>query len=191
MGSGTVTGVSNPETNDIAVTDTFLELNDSLDSNSQCTDWLNQGFQSSGVSGNLPPGTTLQSFMQNILPGLVVAGSFQGSGANNVNGIYGGGLNSALPPGSVIAINTNGAFFNALQPGQSVGASNNYQQQINAIIGGTGQARGFIMIHEIAHLFNLIQPDAGNQSSNQATNNDAIWKNCGSLIQSLSNKHAN
>ena len=43
------------------------------------------------------------------------------------------------------------------------------------------------MLHEIAHLFDMIQPDANNPQM-VAHNNDQIWQNCGTVIQGLSNK---
>jgi hypothetical protein len=112
------------------------------------------------------------------------AGTFVGGNANAV-------ANSPLTPGTVIAVNTSGAFFRSLPAGQTLAPSNDFEAEFASIRGGSDQARVFIMLHEIAHALEMIRSNDGGGDSqsnaHQRYNNDQIWRNCGSTIASFSN----
>jgi len=93
------------------------------------------------------------------------------------------------PPGYLILVNSGGPFFNGLPMFQSIGISKDYTQQIDAIRGGTERAQVFLLLHELGHLFGITRNDNGttDDKTNQAWNNDALWLNCGSIIQGFSN----
>jgi hypothetical protein len=142
--------------------------------NTDCGKWFQAGLATSG-RGN--PGQSLASFL-NTLPTIVGSATFVGGNANAVEG--------TPAPGYVIPFNSAGAFFNPVPSGQTIGVSNQYSTQFASIQGGSAQAQAFLMLHEIGHLFNMLRPDA-TSDANQAVNNDNIWRNCSSVIQSFSN----
>lgn len=111
--------------------------------------------------------------------------TFVGGNANAI------ALSALLPVGDLIGVNTNGAFFNALAPGTSIAASNDFAAQYAAINGDSDQARVFILLHELALVFGMIRRDDGGpdpqSQANQRSNNDQIWRDCSSVIQSFSN----
>jgi hypothetical protein len=90
-----------------------------------------------------------------------------------------------------IVVNNAGAFFNPLPAGQSLAPSNDYAAQFAGIVGGSDQARVFILLHEMAHTLNMIfSGDAGNDAASQQLqrfNNDQIWRNCSGTIQFFAN----
>jgi hypothetical protein len=126
------------------------------------------------------PGQSLSSFLTNTLPTVTGSANFVGGTSNAIE-------SSAFAPGYAILFNNSGAFFKAIPKGQTIGYSDDYGSQFAAIQGGSAQAQAFLMLHELAHLFDMIRPDAGSDP-NQAYNNDEIWLNCSSVIQGFSNK---
>jgi RHS repeat-associated protein len=146
--------------------------------NTDCGNWFQAGLATSGVGG---PGQSLASFLTNTLPTVTGSANFVGG---NANGIEDAGY---LAPGYSILFNNAGAFFNPLQAGQSIAFSTQYVSQYASINGGSPQAQAFLLLHEIAHALGMFLPDA-NSNANQAINNDDLWRNCGSVIQSFSNK---
>jgi hypothetical protein len=55
------------------------------------------------------------------------------------------------------------------------------------IPGGTPAAQGFILLHELSHLMNAIEPDFNNQAKVDKNDKD-IEKNCKKLIKALSRR---
>jgi hypothetical protein len=92
----------------------------------------------------------------------------------------------------MIAVNTNGAFFNRLPTGVSLAPSDDFQAQFSAINGGSDQARVFILLHELAHVLDMIRSNDGGSDptsrANQRFNNDSIWRNCSGTIGSFSDR---
>ncbi len=148
--------------------------------NTDCGKWFQAGLATSPVR---TPGQSLTSFLTNTLPTVTGSANFVGGNAN----AFEGGIASA--PGYAILVNNNGAFYWKLPQGYTIGPSVNYVSQFGAINGGSQEAQAFILLHEIAHLFQMFLPDA-NSTANQANNNDSLWLNCSSVIQSFSNKGA-
>jgi len=93
--------------------------------------------------------------------------------------------NGTLAPGYLVLINNAGAYFNPLPKNTVIGPTNNYPLQFGNIPGGTAEAQAFILLHELAHVLGLFQPDNGDTSAG-AKNNDLMWYNCGKVIQSFS-----
>lgn len=112
------------------------------------------------------------------------AGSFVGGEANALT-------NSYLTPGTVVVINTNGAFFKPLPNNTVLASSNDFQNEFASINGGSDRARIFILLHEIAHTLQMIRGNDGgldsNSQTNQRFNNDQIWRSCSGKITSFSN----
>ena len=86
-----------------------------------------------------------------------------------------------MPQNISITVNSNGAFFTA-----GSGANAVWQVGVNNYQGGTLQAQATILIHELAHLFEIsgFKPDFGNAAAGH-DNDKAVDKNCGSLIKAL------
>ena len=148
-------------------------------SGTSCGNWFSAGL---AVSGNGQfPGQSLSDFLSNFLPQFVGRGDFVGGNSNSVQG------SSLLPSGYTIAVNNQGAFFNAVPNGQVIGGGQTYGAAIASINGGSVQAQAFLMLHEVAHLFGMIQDDS-NDPTMVAHNNDLIWQNCGNVLGTLSNK---
>ena len=146
-----------------------------------CGAWLQ-----AGVTANFP-NVSLATFLTDLLPTLVASATFVGGNSEAVTGNSTPGMVSPYE----IYINAALGFFNALPPGTSllIADSSSIQQQINAINGGSPEAQAFILLHEVAHLLGMIQPDAGpGNSQNQGSNNNLIWAACSSVIQGFSNK---
>lgn len=105
--------------------------------------------------------------------------------ANFVGGDAQAVYTNALAPGKLILINNAGAYFNPIPVGQAF-PSNNYNQQIGGIVGGSARAKTFLLLHELSHLTGLFKADSGIDSA-QKSNNDLLWFNCGKEILGFSN----
>jgi hypothetical protein len=147
---------------------------------SDCQGWFNAAFM---TSDNRAYGS-LDNYLV-ALASVSRAGSFVGGNANAV-------ANSPLTRGTIIAVNTSGAFFHQLSAGQTLAPSDDFASQFASINGGSDQARVFIMLHEIAHTLGMIRSgDGGSDSQSQANqrfNNDQIWRNCSGTITSFANR---
>jgi len=143
-------------------------------SNSTCGNWLQTGF------ANSPYATQFQTVYQ-FLASTSGLGAYT-STANFVGGTASAVTSNTIASGNLVLINNFGAYFNPFAPGTTIGPTNNYSQQINQIQGGSPQAQAFILLHELGHVLNLLQPDATSTGA-QASNNDLLWSNCGSVIR--------
>ena len=161
----------------------FGTLNSAL-AGTDCGSWFQAGFFTSRTA----PSASLSDWLTNVLPQLVGAGDFVGGNSNAVS------AGPPIPENYLIAVNNQGAFFKEIPQGQTIGGGNVYGAQLAGINGGSTRAQGFLMLHEIAHIFGMVQDDA---DPNQTTaynanavrhNNDQIWLNCGSVLGDLSNK---
>ncbi len=172
-GGGTVTSVTNIEH---LSTNLFGDLANAL-SGTDCGKWFQAGLTTSGQG---LAGETLSNYLANDLPNATGSGDFVGGSAN--------ALTTNAYAGYQILFNNAGAFFNSLPAGQSIGYSNDYTSQFAAIQGGSPEAQAFLLLHELAHVFDMIRPNDSNSAANQAFNNDEVWLNCSSVIQSFPNQ---
>jgi hypothetical protein len=94
------------------------------------------------------------------------------------NAISGGAV-----PGQAITVNTIGAFFNSsyISNGKTYPLTTD-QGKIN---GRTPAAQGFILLHELGHLTNVLTPDFHLQSIIDK-NDKALEDHCKDLIKGLS-----
>jgi hypothetical protein len=156
---------------------TLTNLRRSIDQD--CLAWLE-----SGIAGGL---TSVFNQFFNALIG--VPGGAPAAGAANLNTSSGQGPNAAEGPigtGYSITVNAYGAFFD---PSVGVGVGKVYDSQISQLVGGTQSAQNFILLHELAHYFQVpgfIKNDYNlNDPTNlnsQRLNNDQVWKNCSKTI---------
>jgi hypothetical protein len=89
-----------------------------------------------------------------------------------------GAVSSGGVPGQAITVNNQGAFFLS-----GVGDSP-LTVGPNHIPGGTAQAQGFILLHELGHLTFVLRPDAGVPKAGRKNDND-IQKHCEKTINSF------
>ena len=148
--------------------------------------WLQQAIQQSPTcSGWLQGSSSAIDYMLNV-PGstanmmAVGVGNFP-AGTNAVAGITG----TNLPPGMLITVSLNGAFFNS-GPSSSVGFG-----IPKWITGGSGAAQAEILLHELAHdlgasgfLDDGPLPNGMPNISAQTTNNGLVMQNCGGVVDS-------
>jgi RHS repeat-associated protein len=80
--------------------------------------------------------------------------------------------------GQAITVNTNGAFFNSTFNGAPL------TEDRGRIRGGTDAAQGFILLHEMGHIEDVLVPDAGNQKLVDQ-NNKSLEKNRKKTIDAL------
>ena len=82
-------------------------------------------------------------------------------------------------PGQAITVNTIGAFFNATYQGLPLTTDR------GRISGGTPVAQGFILLHELGHLTDALNPDFNKQKVIDQ-NDKALEVHCKDLIKALS-----
>jgi len=159
----------------VKVVATLASLRNALNSDQDCLSFLE-----SGIAGN---DTKTFNAFYNALMGvnssapLAGAVDFTGTDFNNLNGVT-----NQPSTGFFISVNTTGAFFTT---NRGVGYADVYASQVQNIQPATQQAQYFILLHELAHFFQVqgfIQND-GNNLGAQESNNDKIWKNCQKTIQ--------
>jgi hypothetical protein len=64
-----------------------------------------------------------------------------------------------------------------------VGVADIYASQMRSLVGGTFDARVFILLHELADYFKVSGFTQGDASTGaQKQENDLIWKNCSKTI---------
>ena len=152
---------------------------------SGCSKWFSAGF-ATAPGDNIGTFGSLDNFLATVEPGLSGAGTFVGGSANAIEG------GAAIPAGFNIAVNSSGAFFTS---GVGVVNALDYSAQVDAINGGSAEAQVFILLHELAHVLDMIRSsDSGTDKTsvaNQQFNNDSIWRNCGDLIGTFSNTRSN
>lgn len=172
QGNTAPTQINNPQHFQPGIISTLAALL----SGTGCGYWFEANYEGSGIGQK---GQSMNDFLKQTLPSFVGTGDFVGGTSNAAQG--------GLPDGYLILLNNQGAFFGKVPAEQTLAASDKYKSVFSAINGGSQEAQGFIMLHEIAHLFGMFFDDANNRA-NEAYNNDLLWSNCGSLIQTLSNK---
>src|SRR5579883_1216744 len=82
-------------------------------------------------------------------------------------------------PGQAITVNTIGAFFNSTYNNLPLTTDR------GKIAGGTPAAQGFILLHELGHLTDVLKPDFNNQKVVDQ-NDKALEGHCKDLIKALS-----
>ena len=87
-------------------------------------------------------------------------------------------LSNGYVEGQAITVNSIGAFFNGSYDKTTLTTDR------GKIPGGSSAAQGFILLHELSHLLNAIQPDFNNQAKVDQ-NDKTIEKNCKALIKAL------
>jgi hypothetical protein len=100
-------------------------------------------------------------------------GNFSVSTVSAVAGV--GGTNLAAGS-ALLTVNLGGAFFNSSYTVS--GGGQTYQ-------GGTNQAQGFILLHELGHLTGaqgFQSNDSGPNSSAQQSNNNLVQQNCAKTL---------
>ncbi len=142
-----------------------------------CGSWLQSAFNGSGYSKAFP---SLDAFLTSYTGLWYVTGT-----ATFVGGTASAVTTNAFASEFLVFVNTAGPYFNPLPQGYIIGPTIRYLQQISQVIGGTSEAQVFILLHELAHILGLFQPDA-NSDNAQAANNDLLWSHCGSVIQGFS-----
>jgi hypothetical protein len=139
--------------------------------------WLQSAFNGSGYSKAFP---SLDAFLTSYTGLWYVTGT-----ATFVGGTASAVTTNAFASEFLVFVNTAGPYFNPLPQGYIIGPTIRYLQQISQVIGGTSEAQVFILLHELAHILGLFQPDAHSDNA-QAANNDLLWSHCGSVIQGFS-----
>jgi hypothetical protein len=130
----------------------------------QLQSWLAQGNDSdcnSWLSGNSGVINTILGQTPDSTQALVGVGNFSDNSVSAVAGI--GGTNLAAGS-ALLAVNLGGAFYNS---SYTVGGGG------QTYTGGTAQAQGFILLHELGHLTDA----AGFQSNDNGPNNPAQTSN--------------
>jgi hypothetical protein len=100
----------------------------------------------------------------------------QGNATSIVNAETASGI-----PNQAITINSLGAFFNRSLNGIPLTTNN------GSIAGGTAKAQGFIILHELGHVTQVLVPDLQNAKA-EAENNRQIAKHCKQTIKALGKK---
>jgi RHS repeat-associated protein len=80
--------------------------------------------------------------------------------------------------GQALTVNTTGGFFNQSYNGSPLMVDR------GRIQGGTPQAQGFILLHELGHLVDALDPDLNNKKTDDE-NNKMLENNCKKLIKAL------
>ena len=125
-----------------------------------CNGWLSNNLSViNTILGESGPNTTM----------LVGVGNFNISTVSAVAGVGG----TSLPNGAaLLTVNLGGAYFNSNQ--SVTGGGVTYQ-------GGTAQAQGFILLHELGHLTDaqgFQSNDSGPNNPAQISNNNLVEQNC-------------
>ncbi len=84
-------------------------------------------------------------------------------------------------PNQAVTVNSLGAFFNRSLNGVPLTTNN------GNIAGGTARAQGFIILHELGHVTQVLLPDLHNAKA-EAQNNKDIAKHCKKTIKALGEK---
>jgi len=158
----TVGGYSNTNSQAQQVQQDLLKLLGAIANNPTCSGWL----ASAGININ----TRLENPDGTLITSGIGVGTFS-TGAAAVYGTKG----TNLQTGAVITVNTLGAFFNrgvGMPPGVP-----------NIIASGTSQAQALILIHELGHLANVLQPN--DADGGQKQNNMDVWKYCNKTIMTI------
>jgi len=149
-------------------------VRNALTADSNCDNWFRTSFANSIYSA----GSTFDQFLgyMNLLTGITQLAAGENANYN------------AQRQDFLILINTTGAYF---QAGTVPPSGANNQAYFNAMVGGSNRAKGFILLHELAHALNMINRNdsgrTGVQDANQRANNDSIYSHCNQGLNTLSN----
>jgi hypothetical protein len=161
----------------VAVQNDLRWLQQAIGQNTDCANWL-AGFGSAidymlDVPGS---GATMMA---------VGVGAF--STAENA---FSGSAGSNVPAGTLITVNTNGAFFDS-GPSTAVGYG-----VPSWITGGSDAAQALILLHELAHNLGAAGfeddgalPDGSPNINAQTQNNQLVMKNCGGVVNQAGGKN--
>ena len=148
------------------VANTFERIRNLLPDDPRCLKFL--------CSNNVNALSTLDDILADKLYGVTtIQPTFNADGSlSMVNGA------SGMIPGQAITVNTIGAFFDSSYNGLPLSTDN------GRIAGGTAAAQGFILLHELGHNTNVLEPDLNDPAAG-IRNDNLLQKNCKKTIKAL------
>jgi len=88
---------------------------------------------------------------------------------------------TSIIPGQAISVNRIGAYFSSSYNGLPLSTNN------GRISGGTAAAQGFILLHELGHVTNVLENDLNNKRAGER-NNNLLQKECKKTIKAVGAK---